>query len=74
MIKIAVVGKMGSGKSFVANYIISYFQQREITIHKLAFAKKVYDIAYNLFGMKEKIGFYYNPLEQKCAKLMKMFG
>ena len=69
MIKIAIVGKMGSGKSFVSNYIISYFHQRKITIQKLAFANKVYDIAYNLFGMKEKNRFLLQSIGTKMREI-----
>ena len=66
MIKIAIVG---SGKSFVSNYIISYFQQRKITVHKLAFAKEIYNIAQYLFGMKEKNRYLLQSIGTKMREI-----
>ena len=54
MFKIAIIGKMGSGKSTLADKIITYFSEKNIILNKIAFADKVYEIARNLFGMKEK--------------------
>ena len=55
VIKIAIVGVMCSGKSTLANKIIEYYKNNNnIIIQKKAFADKVYDIAYNLFNMKNK--------------------
>lgn len=53
--KIGIMGPMASGKSTLANYIIYYMD----AIHfekftKITFASTIYDIAYNLFDMKEK--------------------
>ena len=48
--KIAIVGKMCSGKTTLANYIMSKDPRHKI----FSFGKGVKDIAYNYFDMKEK--------------------
>ena len=51
--KIAIIGKMCSGKSTLTQQIIKYYlKHKRIIFKKVAFADKVYDIAYNLFNMK----------------------
>lgn len=47
--KIALCGKMGSGKSHVATHIAT-----ELKYHKTSFAKRVKELAVELFGMKQK--------------------
>lgn len=47
--KIAITGKMGSGKSHLCNYIVSNFK-----FGKTSFAKKVKELAVELFDMKHK--------------------
>jgi len=54
VIKIAIVGKMCSGKSTLSNKIIKYYKRFGIKLEKRAFANKVYKLAYDLFDMKEK--------------------
>lgn len=54
-IKIAIVGPMCSGKSYLSDRIINYYKfKKNIYIEKKAFADKVYDLAYSLFGMTVK--------------------
>lgn len=53
--KIAILGKMCSGKTTISNFIIDYLKNYEnINLKKVSFATKVYDIAYDLFDMKNK--------------------
>ena len=53
--RIAILGKMCSGKTTTSNFIIDYLKNNEnIIIKKVSFATKVYDIAYDLFDMKIK--------------------
>ena len=52
--KIGICGKMGSGKSTLADYIIKYNKNKNINIEKDSFASKIYELAYDLFDMKEK--------------------
>ena len=53
--KIAILGKMCSGKTTTSNFIIDYLRNYEnINLKKVSFATKVYDIAYDLFGMENK--------------------
>jgi len=47
--KIAITGKMGSGKSHLCNYIVSNFK-----FGKTSFAKKVKELAVELFDMQHK--------------------
>lgn len=47
--KIAIIGKMCSGKSFVANHIMKRYN-----LKKYSFASKLKQIAKELFGMKQK--------------------
>ena len=54
VIKIAIVGKMCSGKSTLSNKIIKYYKRFGIKLEKRAFADKVYELARDLFDMKEK--------------------
>jgi dephospho-CoA kinase len=53
-IKIAIVGQMASGKSTLANRIIDYYKYKDINIEKRGFADKVYNLAYELFNMRNK--------------------
>lgn len=48
--KIAIAGKMGSGKSYVASQIMNRFPG----FYKTSFAKKIKEIAQDLFQMREK--------------------
>ena len=53
--RIAICGKMCSGKSTLAEYIKNKIEEElKCNIVIDSFAKKVYDIAYELFNMKEK--------------------
>jgi len=53
--KLAIHGKMCSGKTTLSNFIINYLiHHKNITLKKVAFADKVYNIAYDLFNMKTK--------------------
>jgi dephospho-CoA kinase len=54
VIKIAIIGKMCSGKSTLANKLIKYYKRFGIKLEKRAFANKVYELAKDLFNMKEK--------------------
>lgn len=55
MIKIAIVGKMCSGKSYLSDFIVEYYYtKKNLNIKKVAFADKVYELARDLFNMKEK--------------------
>ena len=47
--KIGLIGKMCSGKTYVGNIL-----SRRCALKKFAFADKVKDIAKDLFGMKNK--------------------
>ena len=69
--KIAIIGKMCSGKSTLCDKIINYYIIKCIN-SKRAFEIK-YTIAYTLFNMK-KIENYFKILVQKCVKLIKMYG
>lgn len=54
-LRIGVVGKMCSGKTTLSNYIKAYLREKyNIELKSLTFAGKVYDIAYDLFDMKQK--------------------
>ena len=54
-LRIGVVGKMCSGKTTLSNYIKAYLIEKyNIELKSLTFAGKVYDIAYDLFDMKQK--------------------
>ena len=59
MVKIAIIGKMCSGKTTVANYLMKINND----FIKLSFADKVKEIAKDLFGM-----------EKKDRKLLQMIG
>ncbi len=51
-IKIAIIGKMCSGKTTLSNYIHQYLTEKyNIQLKSLTFAGKVYDLAYELFDM-----------------------
>ena len=47
--KIAIIGKMCSGKSYVADYIV-----KKYNLEKYSFADKLKSIAVELFGMHHK--------------------
>lgn len=54
-IRIGIVGKMCSGKTTLSNFIKSYLHEKyEREMKSLTFAGKVYEIAYDLFDMKQK--------------------
>jgi len=53
--KIGIFGPLCSGKSTLANYIIYYMEATYYEkFTKFSFASMIYQIAYNLFDMKEK--------------------
>ncbi len=52
--KIGICGRMCSGKSTLANKIIDYKKKSDIIIQKDSFAAKIYELAYDIFGMKHK--------------------
>jgi len=52
--KIAISGKMCSGKSFITNLLIKHFEKENKYFKKLSFADDVYKIARELFNMKTK--------------------
>ena len=52
--KIAISGKMCSGKSFITNLLIKHFEKENKHFKKLSFADDVYKIARELFNMKTK--------------------
>jgi dephospho-CoA kinase len=52
--KIALHGKMCCGKTTTSNFIINYYKNKGIILKKVAFADKVYELAYDLFNMKDK--------------------
>ena len=52
--KIAISGKMCTGKTFISNLLINHFEKENIKLHKLSFADDVYKIARELFSMKTK--------------------
>jgi cytidylate kinase len=55
MVKIAISGKMWSGKSTLTKKIIEYFEkEKNIQFTKYSFASGVYKIARELFGMTIK--------------------
>ena len=49
-LKIAITGKMGSGKTTLCQYIINQYPQ----FKKYSFATKVKELAFELFNMKQK--------------------
>lgn len=53
--KIALVGEMCAGKTTLSNNIIKWYKSKyDITLNKTSFAEKIYELAYQLFGMVEK--------------------
>ena len=50
MVKIAIIGKMCSGKTTVANHLMKINNK----FVKISFADKVKEIAKDLFGMEKK--------------------
>ena len=52
--KIAISGKMCTGKTFISNLLINHFEKENLKLHKLSFADDVYKIAIELFSMKTK--------------------
>ena len=73
--KIAIHGKMCSGKTTTSNLIIDYLKNnKNIILKKIAFADKVYEIAYDLFSMKDKDRKLLQAIGTKCGKLTKTFG
>lgn len=54
-LKIAIMGKMCSGKTTLSNHIKKYiFDKYSVELDSLTFAGKVYDIAYELFDMSKQ--------------------
>ena len=53
--KIALVGEMCAGKTTLSKYIINWYNTKyKLVLNKTSFAEKIYKLAYELFGMKEK--------------------
>ena len=52
--RIAVIGKICSGKTTLSNSLINEFGKHNIIFSKKSFADNVYKIAYDVFNMKEK--------------------
>tara|TARA_B100001250_G_C19346619_1_gene591450 strand:- start:30 stop:548 length:519 start_codon:yes stop_codon:yes gene_type:complete len=53
--KIAIVGKMCSGKTTLTNFLIKNFAiKKHIELRKISFADKIYELAYDLFNMTTK--------------------
>ena len=52
--RIAVIGKICSGKTTLSNSLINEFGKQNIIFSKKSFADNVYKIAYDVFNMKEK--------------------
>ena len=53
--KIGICGKMCSGKSTLAKQLITYFKINHNIDYTIdSFAKKIYELAYELFNMKQK--------------------
>ena len=56
--RIAICGKMGSGKTYIADKLA-----KEYNLEKVSFAEKIKDIAFDLFN-----------IEQKDRKLLQIIG
>ncbi len=68
--KIALFGKMASGKSTLSKYIQYYLDSKyDIHLEKVSFADKIYDIAYDLFDMKEKDRKLLQDIGQKMREI-----
>ncbi len=68
--KIAIFGKMASGKSTLSKYIQYYLANNyDINLKKVSFADKIYEIAYDLFGMKEKDRKLLQDIGQKMREI-----
>lgn len=64
-IKLAIMGKMCSGKTTLSNHIKSFLLKKyNIEIKSYTFAGKVYELAYDLFDMstEKKIENFYKLL------------
>ncbi len=68
--KIAIFGRMCSGKSTLCKYIQLYMENKYgVRIQKISFGSKIYDIAYELFGMKEKNRKLLQDIGQKMREI-----
>ena len=65
MTKIAITGKMCSGKTTIANYLIEKNNQ----FVKISFADKVKEIATDLFNMKEKNRYLLQSIGTKMREI-----
>ena len=65
MTKIAITGKMCSGKTTIANYLIAKNNQ----FVKISFADKVKEIATDLFNMKEKNRYLLQSIGTKMREI-----
>jgi dephospho-CoA kinase len=72
--KIGIIGPICAGKSTLANYIINYYKNNfNIILEKESFASKIYELAYDIFNMKNKdrkllqsIGTKMREINQNC--------
>ena len=68
--KIAIFGKMCSGKSTLFKFIQFYLESTyQMKLKKVSFAEKIYDIAYDLFKMKEKDRRLLQDIGQKMREI-----
>lgn len=54
MVKIAICGKMCSGKTTISNALIEHYCKRHIELSRVSFASGIYEIARNYFFMTNK--------------------
>lgn len=68
--KIAIFGKMCSGKSTLFKFIQFYLESTyQMKLKKVSFADKIYEIAYDLFKMKEKDRKLLQDIGQKMREI-----
>ncbi len=68
--KIAIFGKMCSGKSTLFKFIQFYLESTyQMKLKKVSFAEKIYEIAYDLFKMKEKDRRLLQDIGQKMREI-----
>ena len=67
--KIAIVGKICSGKTTLSNSIVKEFGKYNIIFSKKSFADNVYKIAYDIFDMKEKNRYLLQSIGTKMREI-----
>ncbi len=68
--KIAIFGKMASGKSTLSKFLQYYLANNyDINLKKISFADKIYDIAYDLFDMQIKDRKLLQDIGQKMREI-----